>query len=265
MMKEFFGIGGFQRTPEGAWSWQHLLFVSLMLIAMVALAIFLGRKNRNKDLTTKNKVLIWAAILIDAFELVKIGVTCYEDGFEAMRRLLPLFLCSIQLIAIPMAAFCKGRLKEASLDFVLTFGILGAVFGTVGATQNYSAYPVLSMPNVFSAITHCISGFASLYIIISGMESMKKENLWITLAILGGFTLAALIANLTLDYNYMFLMNHDGTPYVIFWNMVGGNRVLYAITVVLIFVIYILLYYHIYHWIKNRKAKTVANEQIITE
>jgi uncharacterized membrane protein YwaF len=97
------------------------------------------------------------------------------------------------------------------------------------------------------------------------MESMKKENLWITLAILGGFTLAALIANLTLDYNYMFLMNHDGTPYVIFWNMVGGNRVLYAITVVLIFVIYILLYYYIYHWIKNRKAKTVANEQIITE
>jgi flagellar motor component MotA len=67
-------------------------------------------------------------------------------------------------------------LKEASLDFVLTFGILGAVFGTVGATQNYSAYPVLSMPNVFSAITHCISGFASLYIIISGMESMKKEK-----------------------------------------------------------------------------------------
>ena len=260
-MKEFFGIDGFQRTPEGAWSWQHLLFVSLMLLTMVALAIFLGRKNRHKDLTVKNKVLIWAAILIDAFELIKIGVTCYGEGFQAMKRLLPLFLCSIQLIAIPMAAFCKGRLKEAALDFVLTFGILGAVFGTVGATQNYSAYPVLSMPNVFSAITHCISGFASLYIIISGMQSMKKENLWITLSILGGFTVAALIANLTLDYNYMFLMNHDGTPYVIFWNMVGGNRVLYAMTVVLIFVIYILLYYYIYYRITHRKAKTVATQQ----
>ena len=44
---------------------------------------------------------------------------------------LPLFLCSIQLIAIPMAAFCKGRVKEACLDFVLTFGILGAVFGVL--------------------------------------------------------------------------------------------------------------------------------------
>ena len=164
-----------------------------------------------------------------------------------------------------MAAFCKGRLKEASLDFVLTFGILGAVFGTVSASQNYSAYPVLSMDNVFSAITHCISGFASLYIIISGMESLKKKNLWITLSILGGFTVAALIANLTIPYNYMFLMNHDGTPYVIFWNMVGGNRVLYAITVVAIFVVYIFLYYYIYHWIKNRKTKTIPSEQTDSE
>lgn len=255
-MKEFFGIDGFERTPEGAWSWQHILFVSLMLVAMVALAVYFGIKNRDKDFATKNKVLIWAAILIDGFELIKIFVNCYADGIAALRIMLPLFLCSIQLIAIPMAAFCKGRLKEASLDFVLTFGILGAVFGTVGATQNYNAYPVLSMPNVVSAITHCISGFASLYILISKMESMKKENVWITLTILGGFAVAALIANLTLDYNYMFLMNHDGTPYVIFWNLVGGNRVLYGISVVAIFVVYVLLYYYVYFRITQRKARS---------
>ena len=47
----------------------------------------------------------------------------------------------------------------------------------------------------------------------------------ITLGILGGFTVAALIANLTLDYNYMFLMSHDGTPYVLLWNLVGGNPI----------------------------------------
>ena len=50
---------------------------------------------------------------------------------------LPLFLCSIQLITIPLAAFTKGKIKEASLDFVLIFGILGAVFGTYFAGQNY--------------------------------------------------------------------------------------------------------------------------------
>ena len=253
-MKEFFGIGGHTRTPEGAWSWQHILFVSLMLVAMVALAVLLGIQNRDKDAKTKNKALIWAALLIDGFEIMKIVVNCIDDGFGAMRRMLPLFLCSIQLITIPLAAFTKGRLKEASLDFVMTFGILGAVFGTVGATQNYNAYPVLSMTNVVSAITHCISGFASLYIMFSRMDSINKKNIPVTLSILSGFCIAALIANIALDYNYMFLMNHDGTPYVIFWNMVGGNRVLYAICVVLIFFIYIVAFYHIHAWLKAKKA-----------
>lgn len=251
-MKEFFGIGGFQREPEGAWSWQHILFVSLVLITAISLAIWLGKTFANREDKEKNKVLIWAAILIDGFELIKIIVNCSIDGIAAMRVMLPLFLCSIQLIAIPLAAFSKGRIREASLDFVMIFGILGGVLGTVGAVQNYNAYPVLSMPNVVSAITHSISAFASLYIMIAKMRSMKMENMWITLTILGGFTAAALIANFALDYNYMFLMSHDGTPYVIFWNLVGGIQVLYTITVIAIFVVYILGFYYIYNWIVTK-------------
>lgn len=251
-MKEFFGIGGFQREPEGAWSWQHILFVSLVLITAISLAIWLGKTYANREDKEKNKVLIWAAILIDGFELIKIIVNCSIDGIAAMRVMLPLFLCSIQLIAIPLAAFSKGRIREASLDFVMIFGILGGVLGTVGAVQNYNAYPVLSMPNVVSAITHSISAFASLYIMVAKMKSMKMENMWITLTILGGFTAAALIANFALDYNYMFLMSHDGTPYVILWNLVGGIQVLYTITVIAIFVVYILGFYYIYNWIVTK-------------
>ena len=48
-MKEFFGIGGYQRTPEGFLSWQHILFVSCFMVAMVALAIYFGRKFRDRS------------------------------------------------------------------------------------------------------------------------------------------------------------------------------------------------------------------------
>ena len=154
-----------------------------------------------------------------------------------------------------MAAFCKGRVKEASLDFVLIFGILGAVFGTIGATQNYSAYPVLSMDNVFSGITHSISGFASLYIAICGLTSLKKENCIITIAIILGFSVMAYVANVILDYNYMFLKYHDGTPYSIIYNLVGGNAIMYPLTVVGIFVVYAILFYYIYAKIIEKKQK----------
>ncbi|MBE6959341.1 MAG: hypothetical protein E7448_01265 [Ruminococcaceae bacterium] len=257
-MREFFGFGGYQREPEGFLSWQHLTFVTSLILVMILLAVFLGRRNQNAAAKAKNAVLIWTALLIDGLELFKIVLLCFRSG-DPMDWLynLPLFLCSIQLIAIPMAAFCTGRVKEASLDFVCIFGILGALLGTYGAGQNYNAYPVLSFDNVISGVTHCISGFASLYIMFSGMCSMKKNNIVITLAILCGFCIAAYIANVLIDYNYMFLMAGDGTPYDILYNLVGGHKILYPAGVVLLFFLYIAGFYWVYFKVTKKKAAAV--------
>ena len=255
-MKEFFGFGGYQREVEGFLSWQHLLFITLVMIVMVTLAVYLGKINKNKDEKVKNKVLIASALLIDGFELLKIIIMCARSqDLGTLKVVLPLFLCSIQLITIPLAAFSKGRIKQASLDFVLIFGILGAVLGTYGAGQNYGTYPVLSFDNVVSAITHAISGFASLYILLSGMASMKKENMVISFSILAFFCVTAYVVNVIIDYNYMFLMRGDGTPYDIFYNLVGGNPVIYPLIVVGLFVAYISLFYFAFFKIRNKKNK----------
>ncbi len=257
VMKEFFGFGGYTRTPEGYFSWQHILFVSLLMLVMIALATLLGVKYRKKDEKLKNKVLVVAAVLIDSIELFKIIILCIRSNDPlAWIYELPLFLCSIQLIAVPLAAFSKGRVRNAALDFVFIFGILGAVMGTYCAGQNYACYPVLSFDNVISGITHSISGFASLYIVISGMESMKKRNIPITFSILGSFCLAAYIANVIIDYNYMFLVRGDGTPYDIVYNLVGGSPVLYPLSVVALFLLYITAFYGVYYLITKRRKKT---------
>ena len=257
-MKEFFGIGGYQRSAEGFLSWQHLTFVTALMILMALSAIWLGKQNKYKTYTLKNKVLIWTAFLIDGFELFKIGLFCYADrSFRPILMNLPLFLCSIQLIAIPLAAFSRGRVKEAALDFVCIFGILGAVLGVYGAGQNYNAYPVLSFHNVVSGITHALAGFASLYIMISGMGSLKKKNIWLTFTILLCFCAAAYTANRLIPYNYMFLMAGDGTPYDILYNLVGGHPVWYPLSVIGLFLLYICAFYGI-HALAARKKQTVS-------
>jgi len=258
-MREFLGFGGYQRPAEGFLSWQHLVFVTSLMAVMLCLSIFLGRHNRFALPRQKNRVLIWTAFLIDGLELLKIVLMCFRAGdpMDWLRNL-PLFLCSIQLIAIPLAAFSKGRVKEASLDFVCIFGILGAVLGTYGAGQNYNAYPVLSLDNVVSGLTHSIAGFASLYILISGMASLKRKNIGITFAILLGFCVAAYVANLLLDYNYMFLMAGDGTPYDILYNLVGGHKVLYPVSVVALFIVYIWLYYSVCFLVRRKKQTKAA-------
>lgn len=255
-MKEFFGFGGYSRPAEGWFSIQHIAFVTSLMVLMTVLAIVLGRRNRNRSDREKNRVLVWAAVLIDAFELLKIVILCFRGGSVShILYDLPLFLCSIQLITIPLAAFSKGRVREASLDFVFIFGLLGAVLGTYGAGQNYGTYPVLSFDNVVSGITHSISGFAALYIVIARMASMKKRNMPITFAIMLFFCAAAYIADVLIPYNYMFLMRGDGTPYDVLYNLVGGSPVLYPIGVVLMFIAYIALFYAVYYGIQRRKNK----------
>lgn len=265
-MREFFGIGGYTRTPEGYLSWQHLLFVSVLMVIMVVCAVILGRMNKNKDEKQKNKVLIVAAIMIDAFEIFKIVMMCFiaQDPWRWLYEL-PLFLCSIQLITLPLAAFSKGRIKEAALDFIFIFGVLGAVLGTYAAGQNYACYPVLSFDNVVSGITHAISGFASLYILFSRMASMKKKNIFITFSILLSFCTVAYIANIILDYNYMFLMRGDGTPYDICYNLVGGNPILYPLFVVALFIAYICMFYFVYFFASipaKRKSQLSRTEKV---
>ena len=255
-MKEFFGFGGYIREPEGYFSWQHLTFVTLLMVIMVAAAAFFGRKNRLRDDKTKNIGLIVSAIAIDALEIFKIIIFCWrsDESFPILYNL-PLFLCSIQLITIPLAAFSRGRVKEAAMDFVFIFGVLGAVLGTYAAGQNYGCYPVLSIDNVVSGLTHSIAGFASLYIAFSGLISMKKKNIWITFSILAFFGCAAYIANIYTDSNYMFLSRGDGTPYDILFNLVGGHEILYPIGVMVLFVLYILAYYGIYYRV-SKKAES---------
>lgn len=251
-IKEFLGFGGYQRPAEGYLSWQHLTFVTALVVAMIISAVVLGRQYKGRSAAEKNRVLTVAAVLIDSVELFKIVIMCIRshDPWGWLYNL-PLFLCSIQLIAIPMAAFSKGRLKEASLDFVVLFGLLGAVLGTYFAGNNYSAYPVISLDNVASGITHTVAGFASVYIMISGMCSMRRQNIPWTVGILGVFCVLAYLANRLWDCNYMFLSQGDGTPYDLVYNFVKGNPVLYPMCVVGLFVVYIAGYYCIYFAIQK--------------
>lgn len=247
-MREFLGFGGYSRAAEGYLSWQHLTFVTALVAVMALLAVVLGRINRLAPDGIKNRVLVAAALVIDGVELFKILVFCLRSAsIRPVLNNLPLFLCSIQLITIPMAAFCKGRLKDAALDFVAIFGLLGAVLGTYGAGNNYSAYPVLSLDNVASGVTHCTSGFAALYILISGMAPLKKREIPVTFGILSGFCLGAWITNTHLGTNYMFLVRGDGTPYDILFQILGGSPVLYPLGVVAMFFLYISGFYAVHH------------------
>ena len=255
-MREFFGFGGYARQPEGFMSWQHLLFVGSLLLVMTVCAVLIGRKNRMATQAQKNKVLVATALWLDGFEIFKLILMCFRAGTtEVLLVNLPLYLCSIQLIAVPLAAFSKGRIRDATRDFVCIFGVLSAFFGTICAGHNYSTMPVLSFDCVVSGITHTLSGFASLYIMFADFSGLKQENKRGTYGILLGFCLCAYVANrLVPTANYMFLRHGEGTPYDIVYNLVSGNQIAYPLLVVFLFLVYITAFYYVAHLLRRKRS-----------
>ena len=259
MMREFFGFGGYQRSAEGYLSWQHLSFVTFLMVLMVLGAVWMARRTRASALQQRRALAV-SAVLADSIELFKIVLLCirHSNPFHWLYEL-PLFMCSILLIAMPLAAFTRGRLQEASVDFVAIFGLLGAVFGTYFAGNNYGSYPVLSFDNVVSGLTHAISGFASLYILLCGMATLQRRNIPITFGIMGGFCAAAYVVNHLVDYNYMFLVRGDGTPYDLLHALVGGSPVWYSLGVIGLFFAYIAVFYWAaFHLGKRRRSHIEA-------
>ena len=61
-----------------------------------------------------------------------------------------------------------------------------------------------------------------------------------------------------IDYNYMFLVRGDGTPYDILYNLVGGSPVFYPLGVVALFLLYIAAFYGVYFAIMGKKKKAAV-------
>ena len=261
---EFLGIGGYQRDAEGFFSWQHLTFVGILSVFMIVLAVVFGKRHRNADDKARRRFLLVSAIVIDSLEIFKAVVYCAGDANPALRALyfLPLFLCTMQMITIPVAAFTHGKVQEACLDFIFLFGMLGAVLGLFAGANVYGSFPILSLDCIVSGVTHAGIGMVSLYIPIAGLASMKKQNLPIVATILLIFCGLAYGTNHLIaflgdgrPYNFMFLMQGDGTPYDLVYNFVGGSPVLYPLCVVALFFLFMGAFYAVFHAVKKKTAK----------
>ena len=261
ILKEYFGWTSL-REPEGWFSPAHLIYVSIMIAVTVCLAVWLGLKQKDKDMRSKTKVLKIAAVTMIACELFKIVLFCIQDHtVMTVRDNLPLWLCSIVLFSLPIAAFGRGRAREGASDFTFCFGMLCAIAGTYLAGNYFSGNPVISFSVNVSVTTHCIAGFSALYIGVAGLWSLKKENIWISFAILGGFEALALVTDLLnapYQDNYMFFRESAGTPFSIVETIVGGHQILYTVFVMALYFVYLAGYIGVTLLCRRKSGKKTA-------
>lgn len=255
-IKEFFGFESSNRESIGLFSKTHLIFATIVTLLIITIAILLGRHFKNKSEEEKIKPIKYLAVLMWLFEGTKIVINLIQG--DSIWGMLPLFLCSIQLVTIPLVALLKkGRLRDACCDFIFIWGFFTALMALFFAGNFYNNASFVSFWLIGSVVTHSISGIASLYIGISGLAKMEKKNIYITVLILLSFEILAFTANQFTDYNYMFLESGDGTPFDLIQNMYGGERenILYSLTVAFMMQLFSLGYYAVDNTVVSIKHK----------
>ena len=163
-------------------------------------------------------VLYGAAILVPTLELSH-SIWLYLTGTASLVKLLPLHLCGLQSLFIPLAVFTKFTCFR---DFVYATSLLGGIFGTVMPAGVADYYPLLSFQTLQTFALHGLLVFVPLAMILCGLHRPSIHRFPRVLCI---FLLAALAVGMVdqlFGENYMFLYAPPaGTPLVWIFNTFG--------------------------------------------
>lgn len=225
-------------------SWQHILICVVIYIIVVGAAILLAKFGK-KD---KHDIILKSFAILDFIGLV-VGF-CLRDGFfgpgwlYVLRMDLPFFICSTIHIALPLAAFGRGKLKQAMLNYMVFIGPLATITGTILAANYFNPETSIWIM-VWNCIIHVVSGIVALYLVLRKRVEWKKY-LWVPYTLVGGMFIVATLINYLFPLmipnlgqpNYMFLDNPEGTAFSLFFDWFKdikikdfpfGHRIIYPL------------------------------------
>ena len=254
------------RQPAGLFSFDHLFSVTLTLAIFLALAVFLGRRFRN-DEKKKQLVLLISGISIVALQVAKITYLLIQTDniADCLIGNAPLYFCDIMIFIIPLAAITKGRFRQWCIDFIAVCGLLMGFMGNYFAGNLYPSHAVISWAAIVALLNHSISAFISLFVWCSGMNKMEKKDMPFVIGLLFTFMTFALIMAYSFNKNFMFFFNGDGTPFTVFHDLVGGNKIIYQIIIYILQCGYMAAFYGIYYLFIHVRSKKKQPEVIATQ
>jgi len=268
-IKNFFRLNGAD-SADCYFKPEHIIVSTIITLLFVGLAIYFGLKYKDKNLSTKLKPIKISAIIHLSFQVLYIIITLIRTNkgadyaHDVFRDILPLFMCDIQLFAIPLAGWGKGKVQKVAFDLCVILGILTALMGAWLNAGTFGNNQIWCFFSIHNYVNHCIPGFVSLYLIFVKLYNMRFKDIWMTIAVLCFFAALALIVDYSFDYNYMFFKSSSGTPFSLFENIAKGNMFVYDLLVLLSMIAFIALYYggfELVLFLKNkRKAKNEATE-----
>ena len=131
-------------------------------------------------------------------------------GFN-LTGLLPLNTCSLFIYTLPLAAWCKGKVKDTAICWLATIGVFGGLTNLY-LTQILNTYPFWTFATFMSLYFHFLMVFTGLFIVVTKYNKFKFFDAvlaWIPLAI---FSILVIPVCYALKADYMLYYYGNGAP-----------------------------------------------------
>lgn len=212
----------------------------VIALIIIALVILVSLKIFSKMKQEKARIVI--RILAIVLVLVDLSHTywMYKCGVTGFIKLLPLHICALNIIFIPLAVFTKNKVL---CEYIYAFSIIGGTFGVMFPSGVSGSYPIIHFQTIQTFIFHGLLILIPLAQIVSkefmpDVKNIYKVHiLFLIIAVLVG------MLDYTFDENYMFIKyppevgiaewvyNNLGIGvYSVIWGIVclGGSLLVYV-------------------------------------
>ncbi|MCQ5131248.1 TIGR02206 family membrane protein [Butyricicoccus faecihominis] len=185
----------------------HFLLV-LLAAAGLALLLWMTRRLPREKMWTPVRV---AAVLVPVLELSH-SVWLYLTGVTEVVQLLPLHLCGVQSLFIPLAVFSGSM---ALRDFVYATSLLGGVFGILFPAGVADYYPLWSFQTIQTVLLHMLLIYVPLAMVTADLHRPDPHRFPRVLCVFLALVLVVGGVDRIFGENYMFLYAPPaGTPLV---------------------------------------------------
>ena len=191
----------------------HLCWLAAFVVLTVLNCLFyrkLGEKGRKRW-----RIIIAALLVLD--ELYK-QIPLFINGYFTLEYL-PLHLCSINIFVISFHAIKPTKTVG---NFLYTVCIPGALAALLFPT--WTSLPVANFMLIHSFTVHILLAMYPIVLTVAGEIKPELKELPKALLLLLGLAAIALICNLLMNANFMFLMYAEpGNPLYLFKKLWGSH------------------------------------------
>ncbi len=205
--------------PEGIgfshYSTLHLCWLAaFVVLAIINCVLYRSLNEKGRKIW---RIAVAALLVLD--EVYK-QIPLFVNGLFTLGYL-PLHLCSINIFVIAFHAFRPGK---AVGNYLYTVCIPGALAALLFPTWN--ALPAANYMLIHSFTVHILLALYPIVLTAAGEIKPELKELPKALLVLVGLALLALICNLLMDENFMFLMYADpGNPLYLFKELWGSHLI----------------------------------------